>query len=69
MGRASVRSLEKITVNQINDRDRPSPLHPPQHRLHLRDGANQLVEWSTHEELLERGELYINLRKLQVGLR
>jgi ABC-type multidrug transport system fused ATPase/permease subunit len=29
----------------------------------------QLVEGGSHEELLERGELYINLRKLQVGLR
>jgi ATP-binding cassette subfamily B protein len=63
------RSLEKITVNRttIAIAHRLSTIRNADCIYVMEQG--QLVEWGTHEELLERGELYASLWRVQMGLR
>ncbi|MBD2256764.1 ABC transporter ATP-binding protein [Pseudanabaena sp. FACHB-2040] len=63
------RSLEKITRNRttIAIAHRLSTVRNAD-RIYVME-MGQLVEWGTHEELLERNGLYASLWKVQMGLR
>ncbi|WP_008310931.1 ABC transporter ATP-binding protein [Leptolyngbya sp. PCC 6406] len=63
------RSLDKITQNRttIAIAHRLSTIRNADCIYVMEQG--QLVEWGTHEELLERGELYASLWRVQMGLK
>lgn len=63
------KSLEKITQNRttIAIAHRLSTVRNADRIYVMEDG--QLVEWGTHEDLLERNGLYASLWKVQMGLR
>lgn len=63
------RSLEKITENRttIAIAHRLSTVRNAD-RIYVME-MGQLVEWGTHEELLERDDLYANLWRVQMGIR
>jgi ATP-binding cassette subfamily B protein len=62
------RSLDAITQNRttIAIAHRLSTVRNAD-RIYVME-LGQLVEWGTHEELLERHELYANLWRVQMGL-
>ncbi|MBD0337407.1 MAG: ATP-binding cassette domain-containing protein, partial [Cyanobacteria bacterium Co-bin13] len=63
------RSLETITRNRTTSAiaHRLSTVRNAD-RIYVME-MGQLVEWGTHEELLERNGLYASLWKVQMGLR
>jgi len=63
------RSLDKITQNRttIAIAHRLSTIRNADRIYVMEQG--QLVEWGTHEELLERGDLYAGLWRVQMGLK
>ena len=63
------RSLEKITQDRttIAIAHRLSTVRNAD-RIYVME-MGQLVEWGTHEDLLERDGLYANLWRVQMGMR
>jgi ATP-binding cassette subfamily B protein len=63
------RSLERITQNRttIAIAHRLSTVRHAD-RIYVMELGN-LVEWGTHEELLERNGVYANLWRVQMGMR